>query len=56
MKPSGIDWLGDLPEHWEVGALRRFWEVVDCKHLTVPFVEDGIPLASVVEVQSSISI
>jgi type I restriction enzyme S subunit len=52
LKPSGIDWLGDVPENWEVGALRRFWEVVDCKHLTVPFVEDGIPLASVVEVQS----
>jgi type I restriction enzyme S subunit len=52
LKPSGIDWLGDVPEHWEVGALRRFWKVVDCKHLTVPFVEDGIPLASVVEVQS----
>ena len=33
-------------------ALRRYWQVTDCKHLTVPFVEDGIPLASVVEVQS----
>jgi type I restriction enzyme S subunit len=52
LKPSGIDWLGDVPQNWEVGALRRFWEVVDCKHLTVPFVEDGIPLASVIEVQS----
>lgn len=23
MKPSGIDWLGDIPEHWEVLPLRR---------------------------------
>jgi len=23
-KPSGIDWLGDVPEHWEVAPLRRF--------------------------------
>ena len=23
MKPSGIEWLGDVPEHWEVCALRR---------------------------------
>jgi type I restriction enzyme S subunit len=52
LKPSGVDWLGDVPEHWEVIHLRRYWDVVDCKHLTVPFVEDGIPLASVREVLS----
>ncbi|WP_287380563.1 restriction endonuclease subunit S [Mesorhizobium sp.] len=23
MKPSGIDWLGDIPAHWEVKPLRR---------------------------------
>lgn len=23
MKPSGIDWLGDIPAHWEVKKLRR---------------------------------
>ena len=23
MKPSGIDWLGDIPEHWELVRLRR---------------------------------
>jgi len=52
LKPSRMPWLGDVPEHWEVGPLRRRWTVTDCKHLTVPFVEDGIPLASVREVQS----
>jgi type I restriction enzyme S subunit len=51
LKPSGIPWLGDIPQHWEIIALRRRWSVTDCKHLTVPFVEDGIPLASVREVQ-----
>ena len=24
MKPSGIDWLGDVPVHWETGNIRRF--------------------------------
>ena len=24
MKPTGIDWLGDIPEHWETGNIRRF--------------------------------
>jgi len=23
LKPSGIDWLGDIPEHWEVMPLKR---------------------------------
>ena len=52
LKPSGVEWLGDVPEHWGVLPLRRRWTVTDCKHLTVPFVEQGIPLASVREVQS----
>ena len=54
LKHSGIDWLGEIPRHWEMTALRRYWRVTDCKHLTVPFVDDGIPVASVVEVQSFI--
>ncbi len=52
LKASGVEWLGDVPEHWDVLPLRRRWSVTDCKHLTVPFVEDGVPLASVREVQS----
>ena len=51
-KPSGVEWLGKVPEHWEVAALRRRWRVIDCKHLTVPFVDDGFPLASIREAQS----
>jgi type I restriction enzyme, S subunit len=23
LKPSGIDWLGDVPEHWDTVAVRR---------------------------------
>lgn len=52
VKPSGIEWLGDVSEHWEVGPLKRFWSVTDCKHVTAEFVDDGIPLASIREVQS----
>ena len=52
MKPSGIEWLGDVPAHWEVGPLKRFWSVTDCKHVTAEFVDDGFPLASIREVQS----
>ena len=29
MKPSGIEWLGDVPEHWEVGPVKRLIEKVE---------------------------
>jgi type I restriction enzyme, S subunit len=51
MKPSGIEWLGDVPAHWETGPLKRYWAATDCKHLTADFIEDGIPLVSIREVQ-----
>jgi type I restriction enzyme S subunit len=25
MKPSGIEWLGDVPEHWEVGKVKHYF-------------------------------
>ena len=51
MKDSGVEWLGKVPAHWEVGPMKRLWSVTDCKHITAEFVEDGIPLASIREVQ-----
>jgi type I restriction enzyme S subunit len=38
-KPSGIDWLGDVPEHWEVAALRLRYDqclgkMLDAKRIT----------------------
>ena len=44
--------LNSIPAHWDTSALRRYWQVTDCKHLTVPFTDGGIPLASVVEVRN----
>lgn len=52
LKDSGVPWLGKVPAHWEVAALKRFWAVTDCKHVTAEFVETGFPLASIREVQS----
>jgi len=52
MKESGVAWLGQVPAHWRTGPLKHFWSVTDCKHLTAEFVADGIPLASIREVQS----
>ena len=42
MKPSGIEWLGDVPAHWAVGAIKHFTETItDGAHVS-PETEDGI--------------
>ena len=28
MKPSGVEWLGDVPEHWELKATKRLFRLV----------------------------
>jgi type I restriction enzyme S subunit len=49
MKDSGVEWIGEVPEHWTIGRLRSFCAVIS----TGPFgtalgvsdyVEDGIPV------------
>ena len=52
MKDSGVEWLGVVPAHWDLGHLKHKWSVIDCKHVTADFVDDGYPLASIREVQS----
>lgn len=51
MKDSGVAWLGEVPGHWVVAPLKRHWAVIDCKHVTAEFVDEGVPLASIREVQ-----
>ena len=52
MKDSGVEWLGEVPEHWEIASLKYRWTVTDCKHVTAEFIDDGIPVASIREVQA----
>ena len=48
LKPSGVEWLGDVPEHWEVVALKRVCNLIrDGTHLPPPRVDLGVPLLSV---------
>jgi type I restriction enzyme S subunit len=51
MKDSGVEWLGEVPEHWVSCALKYYARVVDCKHITAEFFDEGIPLASISEVK-----
>ena len=30
-KPSGVEWLGDVPAHWEIGRLKVELRPIDCR-------------------------
>jgi type I restriction enzyme, S subunit len=39
-KPSGVEWLGDVPEHWEVCALKRIVSLQSGESITSEGIED----------------
>lgn len=42
LKASGIRWLGDIPEHWEVRRAKQVCiKIVDCKNRTPQYVANG---------------
>jgi type I restriction enzyme S subunit len=51
MQDSGVEWLGEIPAHWDSTQLRRLWDVIDCKHRTADYVDNGIPILSTTEVK-----
>ena len=48
LKPSGVEWLGDVPEHWETLPLKRWVsaKITDGPHETPDLLADGIPFMS----------
>lgn len=42
MKPSGIEWLGEIPEHWKQIKIKYvLHKIIDTEHKTAPFYENG---------------
>jgi type I restriction enzyme, S subunit len=42
LKPSGVKWLGEIPEHWEVRRAKAVCSaIIDCKNRTPEAVDDG---------------
>ncbi|QFP77462.1 restriction endonuclease subunit S [Deinococcus sp. AJ005] len=42
LKPSGVEWLGDVPKGWEVKRLKSVClDIIDCKNRTPEQVDDG---------------
>jgi type I restriction enzyme, S subunit len=54
LKPTGIDWLGDVPAHWDVLPIKRIvaTRVTDGPHETPEFCDEGIPFVSAEAVSS----
>jgi type I restriction enzyme S subunit len=47
LKPSGIEWLGEIPEHWEMLQYRRITKRVDvgiAEAATHAYVDEGVPI------------
>lgn len=43
LKPSGVEWLGNVPEHWEIVRLKFVAShIVDCLHATPRYSDDGL--------------
>jgi type I restriction enzyme S subunit len=54
MKDSGIEWLGEVPEHWKVAPLKQIVStpITDGPHETPAFLDDGVPFVSAEAVSS----
>lgn len=47
-KPSGVEWLGEVPEGWEILPIKRIVriKITDGPHETPEFFENGVPFIS----------
>ncbi|HEY9815100.1 MAG TPA: restriction endonuclease subunit S [Candidatus Obscuribacterales bacterium] len=54
MKDSGVEWLGEVPAHWEVTPLKHLVStpITDGPHETPEFVDDGVLFVSAEAVSS----
>ena len=52
MRDSGVDWLGEVPSHWEILPLRRVvTKFVDYRGKTPATTDSGIPLVTATAVR-----
>lgn len=43
-KPSNIDWIGEIPSHWDATKISYYCEVKDGTHDTPNYIDEGYPL------------
>lgn len=55
-KPSGVEWVGDIPEHWEIARLKRLYRTKTGLTFTKSeLVENGNPVISYGQIHSKIN-
>jgi len=52
LKPSGVDWLGDIPEHWEIVKLKYLSRIRYGLGQPPKEVKDGLPFIRATNVKS----
>ncbi len=53
MKDSGVEWIGEIPEHWEVKRIKHVSsQIVDGAHFTPTYVDEGIPFLRVTDLSN----
>ncbi|WP_215902678.1 restriction endonuclease subunit S [Acinetobacter baumannii] len=53
MKDSGVEWLGEVPEHWVTSKLKYYTnQIVDGAHFTPTYVESGVPFLRVTDIHN----
>ena len=54
MKDSGVEWLGEVPAHWQLKRLKQVTsQIIDGAHFTPTYVDTGIPFIRVKDIQST---
>ena len=46
LQGSGIEWIGDIPAHWDVVGLTKYLSVVDYRGRTPTKTDDGVFLVT----------
>ena len=50
MKDSGVEWIGEMPEHWSLSKLKYETDlIVDGTHFTPNYQDDGVPFLRVTD-------
>ena len=53
MKDSGVEWLGEIPEHWDASPLKYLTrQIIDGAHFTPTYVDKGIPFLRVTDLHN----
>ena len=50
MKDSGVEWIGEIPEHWDVNKLKFLLDkLTDGAHSSVEIIDEGYPYVTVAD-------